>query len=355
MNNLAAVEHVPARAKKRPTTPIPAPRPYARTLFAQLARRFIVPAATARTSGLIFDLEADGLLATVTKVHCIVVLDLGDGRVYEYGPGQIAAALAHLARADTLIGHNILSYDLPVLRKLYGWAAPAASRIIDTLIAGRLILPNLGDIDTEVAARAKDAAFGRLRGGQSLEAWGARLGMAKIGAELADWSEWSPEVQARCVGDVRINAQLLQFLQPDGYPRGALELEHAVAPICDRISTDGAPFDLPAAKHLEGSWKARRAELAERLRTQFPALKNPNSRQQIAALLKERGWQAKKLTEKTKQPVIDEELLDSLPAIYPEFTGLSQYHTLGRRLAAQRLAKRRGSSMFAPMGVFTAA
>jgi hypothetical protein len=332
--NLAAVEHAPTRAKKRPTAPIPAPRPYARTLFAQLARRFIVPANGPSASGSIFDIETDGLLAAVTKVHCICVIDLGDDRVREYGPGQLAQALAHLARADTLIGHNVLSYDLPVLRKLYGWAPATTCRVIDTLVAGRLILPNLGDIDAEVAARAKDAAFGRLRGGQSLDAWGARLGVAKIGAELTDWSEWSPEVQARCAGDVHINAQLWQFLQPDGYPHGALELEHAVAPICDRISTDGVPFDLPAARQLEESWKARRAELAERLRTQFPALKNPNSRQQIAALLKERGWQAKKLTEKTKQPVIDEELLDALPAIYPEFAGLSLYHTIGRRLAA---------------------
>ena len=336
---LAAIEHAPTRAKKPPAAPIPAARPYARALFTQLARRFIMPAEATRASALIFDLEADGLLATVTKVHCIVILDLGDDRVHEYGPGEIARALAHLARADTLIGHNVLSYDLPVLRKLYGWAPATTCRVIDTLVAGRLILPNLGDVDAEVAARAKDAAFGRLRGGQSLEAWGVRLGAAKIGAELADWSEWSPEIQARCVGDVGINERLWQFLQPHGYPHRALDLEHAVAPICDRITADGAPFDLSGAKQLEESWKARRAELAQRLRAQFPALKNPNSRQQIAALLKERGWQAKKLTEKTKQPVIDEDLLDSLPAIFPEFAGLSEYHTLGRRLAALATGK----------------
>ena len=240
---LAAIEHAPTRAKKPPAAPIPAARPYARALFTQLARRFIMPAEATRASALIFDLEADGLLATVTKVHCIVILDLGDDRVHEYGPGEIARALAHLARADTLIGHNVLSYDLPVLRKLYGWSPPAACRIVDTLVAGRLILPNLGDVDAEVAARAKDAAFGRLRGGQSLEAWGVRLGAAKIGAELADWSEWSPEIQARCVGDVGINERLWQFLQPHGYPHRALDLEHAVAPICDRITADGAPFD----------------------------------------------------------------------------------------------------------------
>src|SRR5262249_46305584 len=159
--------------------------------------------------------------------------------VHEYGPRQIAEALAHLARANTLSGHNIQNYDLPVLRKLHGWAPRPACRIVDTLIAGRLILPHLDRVDGEVASRAKDAAFGRIRGRHSLEAWGVRLGAAKIGAEIEDWSEWTPEIQARCVGDAGINKRLWQFLQPDGYPRGALELEHSVAAICEQITADG--------------------------------------------------------------------------------------------------------------------
>ena len=70
----------------------------------------------------------------------------------------------------------------------------------------------------------------------------------KVGAELEDWAEWTPEIQARCAGDVGINKALWQFLQPDGYPQAALELEHVVAAICDRISADGAPFDTAAAE-----------------------------------------------------------------------------------------------------------
>ena len=329
-----AIAPIQKRKAKRPVAPIPEARPYARTLFTKLARPFIIPAANPDEDGSIFDIETNGLLETVTQVHCICIISLGSDRIYEYGPEQIAEALAHLASADTLIGHNIQSYDLPVLRKLYNWTPPPACRIVDTLIAGRLILPNLNDLDSAVAARAKDNAFSRMRGGQSLEAWGIRLGIAKIGAEIEDWSTWSPKMQARCVGDMVICKRLWQFLQADGYPLAALELEHAVATICDRITADGVPFDIRAAERLSESWKTRRAELTQRLREQFPALKNPNSRQQIAAVLKERGWQPKKLTEKTKQPVIDEELLDSLPDTYPEFTGLSEYHLLGRRLGS---------------------
>jgi len=323
-----------ARTTKRRVEPVPDARPYARKLFAQLAQHFIMPAGDLDESGLIFDIETDGLLDAVTKVHCICIIALNDDRVHEYGPGQIADALAHLARAGTLIGHNAQSYDLSVLRKLYGWAPPSACRIVDTLIAGRLILPHLDRVDGEVASRAKDAAFGRIRGRHSLEAWGVRLGAAKIGAEIEDWAEWSPEIQARCVGDAGINKRLWQFLQPGGYPRATLDLEHAVAAICERITADGVPFDMQAAERLGESWKARRTELAEKLRAQFPALKNPNSRQQIGVLLEARGWQPKKRTEKTKRPVIDDELLESISEIYPEFAGLSEYHLLGRRLGS---------------------
>jgi DNA polymerase I-like protein with 3'-5' exonuclease and polymerase domains len=320
--------------KRSKPKPAPAePTPYARTLFAQLAKPFIMPAgAPGEGLGVIFDLEGNGLLETITRIHCIVIGELDSDHVHEYGPDQIADALAHLARADTLIGHNIQSYDLPVLRKLHEWMPQPACRIIDTLIAGRLILPNLDRIDGEVTKRARDKAFGQIYGKYSLEAWGVRLGVTKIGAELEDWSRWSPEIHARCVGDVRINKRLWQFLQPDGYPRAALELEHDIAAICDRITADGAPFDTAAAMQLREDWEARRIALAAQLRTQFPTVKNLNSRVQIGALLEARGWQPEKRTEKTKRPVIDDELLESLPATYPEFIGLAEHFILGRRL-----------------------
>jgi DNA polymerase-1 len=317
----------------KPKKTVPEARPYARALFAKFAQPFIIPA---REPGqglhLIFDLEGNGLLETITRLHCIVISELGKDHVYEYGPEQITEALAHLARADTLIGHNIQSYDLPVLRKLREWAPRPACRIVDTLIAGRLILPHLAKIDSEVAARAKDAAFGQIYGKYALEAWGVRLGIAKSGVEIDNFAEWSPEVQARCVSDVVVCKRLWQLLQPDGYPRAALELEHNVSAICDRITTDGVPFDTVAAEQLRKCWKTRRSELEAQLRNQFPTVKNLNSRVQIGALLEARGWQPEQRTEKTKRPVIDDAVLETLPAIYPEFDGLAEHYILGRRL-----------------------
>ena len=123
--------------------------------FTQLAKRHIVPAAAQAHDGLrlLFDIETDGLLLDkVTRVHCAVVVDLDSGQVDEYGPGQIAAALEHLSRASYLTGHNILDYDLRVLQHLHGWAPAAGCKILDTLIASRLILPHLSDLDDKAAA-----------------------------------------------------------------------------------------------------------------------------------------------------------------------------------------------------------
>jgi hypothetical protein len=240
-------------------------------LFARLAQPFICSATTqANGLRLIFDLEADGLLETIRRIHCIVIEEADSDRRYEYGPDHITEALTHLARADELIGHNIQSYDLPVLRKLHGWDPRPGCRITDTLIAGRLILPNLASLDGEVTQRAKSAAFSKIRGRYSLEAWGIRLGVGKVGADLAVWAEWMPEIQARCAGDVVINKRLWQFLRIDGYSRAALDLEYAAAAVCGRITTDGAPFDITGAARLHQEWSAKRAAFEARLRTPIP-------------------------------------------------------------------------------------
>jgi hypothetical protein len=92
------------------------------------------------------------------------------------------------------------------------------------------------------------------------------------------------------------------------------------------------PFDVDAAERRRQQWTARRAELAAQLAQQFPGVKL-TSRKQIGALLEARGWVPERRTEKTKQPKIDDEVLESIAEQYPEFTGLAEHYTLGRRLA----------------------
>jgi DNA polymerase I-like protein with 3'-5' exonuclease and polymerase domains len=311
--------------------------------FFYLARKYVVPAPAQALAGLrlIFDLEADGLLDEATKVHSIVVGNLDNDQIDEYGPERIDDALAHLERATCLVGHNIAAYDLPVLQRLHGWTPALGVTVVDTLVCSRLILSHLEDLDDQATAMGDPpmgkAAGGKLlRGSHSLEAWATRFGASKVGAEIGDWSQWTPLIQARCVNDLSLNKELWKFLQPDGYAKRAMQLERRAAIVCNHIERDGVPFDRVAAEQLYAEWEKKRDALAAQLRQQLPGTK-PTSRLQIGKLLESKGWVPERRTEKTKQPVIDDELLEALPVIYPEFAGIAEHDLLRRRIA--QLAK----------------
>ena len=299
--------------------------------FRRLASRFIVPAAKGAGPRAAFDVEGNGLLHDATELHCAVITDLDSDRIDEYGPSQIREALAHLSRMVYLAAHNANGFDVPVLERLFNWRPQPGCVIVDTLIASRVILPAIEDLDDKAAAMG-DPKLGGLRGRYSIEAWGARLGIPKVGADITDWSKWTPEMQARCVADTLICKELWRFLQVDGYSRKAMALEYRTAAICEQITAAGVPFDVKAAEQRCRQWEARRAKIGERLQRDFPGV-NVNSRKQLGALLETKGWVPTERTEKTKQAKIDDETLESLPALFPEFAGLSEYMILGRRIA----------------------
>jgi hypothetical protein len=158
------------------------------TRFFYLAKPFIRPAAaTLKGPRGLFDTESNGLLNKATKTHCIVVADLDGDRVEEFGPNQIEQGLARLSEFAYLAAHNICTFDLPLLWKLYGWKPADGCTIVDTLVASRLILPHILDLDIK-ASKMGDPSLGKLMGGHSLEAWGARFGTPKTGTDITDWS-----------------------------------------------------------------------------------------------------------------------------------------------------------------------
>ena len=91
---------------------------------------------------LVFDIETDGLLPDVSKVHCIVLKDLDTNEIIT---PKIKKAMQLLGEAELIIGHNIIKYDIPVLQKLYGFYTEA--KIFDTIVAARLMYPDIMDRD----------------------------------------------------------------------------------------------------------------------------------------------------------------------------------------------------------------
>ena len=72
---------------------------------------------------LLFDLETTPLTAQKTDIHCIVTLDYETGETTRYndtGSAQpISRGVTYLMDADTIIGHNIIGFDIPMIKKVY--------------------------------------------------------------------------------------------------------------------------------------------------------------------------------------------------------------------------------------------
>ena len=100
---------------------------------------------------LVFDIETNGLLYDVSEIHCIAIYDSTKEETFVFNNRggdcyPITEGLHWLSNADVLIGHGIIGFDLPVLRKTYPWFKFSGT-ILDTLILSRMYHPNMMEID----------------------------------------------------------------------------------------------------------------------------------------------------------------------------------------------------------------
>lgn len=164
---------------------------------------------------LIFDLETDGLYHDVTCIHCLGIHDLDSGQTLVFndqGSEQpITKGIQLLEDSSCLIGHNIIGYDLPVIRKLYPWFN-TSSVSVDTLVLSRVYHSDLLKTDQKRAWKHMPL---QLYGRHSLEAYGHRLGEYKGSfGKTTDWKEWSQEMQDYCLQDVQVTTKLWRHFRP---------------------------------------------------------------------------------------------------------------------------------------------
>ena len=124
---------------------------------------------------------------------------------------SITTAVSWITMANMVVGHNIIGFDLPLIKRLYPFFEYPPV-IVDTLLLSRLYHPNLYDIDKK--QEWKDMPT-KLYGSHSLEAYGYRLGEHKGDfAKTTDWSEWSQEMQDYCEQDVVVTKKLCDHFHP---------------------------------------------------------------------------------------------------------------------------------------------
>ena len=136
---------------------------------------------------IVFDIETDGLLDKLTKIHVFSWSVVGSGVVQSTNDHSTIQEVMH--KATTVVGHNIVAFDLPVLQKFDIFTD---ADIIDTLPLSWYLEPT------------------RVRHG--LGEWGVTVGVAK--PKVDDWDNLSyGDYQHRCEEDVLINLKVLEVLE----------------------------------------------------------------------------------------------------------------------------------------------
>jgi len=307
-----------------------------------------------------FDIETDGLNAT--RVHCIcAMLDNDEPTVYNFIGGNIYGNFRDWLASedvDTLVGHNIINFDVPILRRLSGFRWDFNLR--DTLVLSRLHNPSLD-------------------GGHSLRSWGERLCDLK-GDYQGGWEEYNQEMLEYCQQDVRVTKTLYNHLemwrnQHDNDE--AVDLEHDTANIIRKQTDNGMVLNEERAYELLAEMKEKVLDIEDEVHERFKPLPvwtplnypedkthtkdgrmtkryqaqldrgadwnekyewgyyeypefNLGSRQQIAKYLQHFGWKPKAFTDKGNV-IVDEKVLKSVNI--PEAQLIVDYLTLTKRIA----------------------
>ena len=310
---------------------------------------------------LIVDIETDGLLPDVTKIHCIGMTVVGASAAQIFANEEpyecIENGLELMSSAKSITGHNLIGYDLPVLKKLLGWTPSKHTEVIDTLVLSRLCHTSLREVD----AKQKSIET-KLWGSHSLKAWGKRLSVEK--SELAGddvWSHFNEEMADYCMQDVLVTSALKYHFELQDYSPEAIQLEHQFATVIQRQVEYGFSFDIKKGQELYVKLLKRQDELGGGLRKAFgswfvsdgelipkkdnlkrgytagaPLTKikkiefNPNSRDHIARNLKTFGWIPKDFTPNGK-PKIDETVLGKLEL--PHCKELKEHFLISKRIS----------------------
>lgn len=223
---------------------------------------------TQKIGRYVYDIEANGLYKEFTKIHCIRAYDLETGVMYRYDEFNepIFRGIALLNNAKELIGHNIIGFDTPALRKYSKkFTSWKTIKQFDTIIASKLVCTGLDKQDLGRVIAGKMPS--NLIGSHSLGSWGYRLDLHKgeygkrepkeTDAEYMErvWEHGCKEMYDYCEQDVLVNVELYKLIQKEiimrGTPQRALDIEHAFAKIISRQERHGVLFDVPKAEKLE--------------------------------------------------------------------------------------------------------
>lgn len=223
---------------------------------------------------LFFDIETDGLLDTLSRVHCMTIID-EQGEVFKYPPSKVSIGVHKLQGAlnhgEQIVGHNIIKFDIPALEKLFEDFKVTRSQrqyVVDTLVLSHLMYSDKKEEDSKLFRVG--ILPGQLIGSHSLKAWGYRLGELK--GDYKDthedaWSSFNEDMMEYNVQDVRVTKKLYEYFKGymNNYTEDSIILEHKAQWLMAKQENNGFTFDLSKAEELEHILRKKYAVLQAKL------------------------------------------------------------------------------------------
>lgn len=321
---------------------------------------------TIKDKFIVFDIETDGLLDTTKRFWCGWLYDSYTDLYTGYTDlDEFFDVLNKYGTSGyNIVGHNICKFDIPALKKLKGerFEFDVRDVCIDTLVLARLIYANIKD--TDVGLMRSGRLPKALYGSHSLKAYGYRMSELKgtYGEHEGAWDKFTHEMYEYNKQDVVVTLKLFQKLMAKSYPLKAIQLEHDIAWVMAKQERNGFVFDKDQATKLYfelagkrqvlyenlvskgGSWtvykgdkiyKRDNAKRGIKAGVPYPQYEevtfNPNSRQHIAKVLMDRGWEPTEMTP-TGVPKVDEETLKTAKGI--DLTeDILEYLLINKRIA----------------------
>jgi len=189
---------------------------------------------------IFLDLETNGLLDTVDTIWLAITKDPSTNEVKTFSDHDeksepLKDLTTYLEKFDSIIGHNLIAYDLPVMVKLLNWKPKADVKLVDTMI-----ISQLNNFKRE--------------GKHSLKNFGVILKDAK--GESPAFDHYSEEMKIYGIQDINLTHKVYKYVASEAQTliknrpnfQQALRTEHAIAEICARQVTTKWNFDTPKAK-----------------------------------------------------------------------------------------------------------
>ncbi len=222
---------------------------------------------------LFFDIETNAIedwsnLSDLKTVHCLSIYDPTTPKMITYHGAGIQNGLNELAKAERIVGHNVLGFDIPALGKLYSFHPPLV-KVLDTMVMAKCIVPDVRNDDF-----LRNKFDKTLVGSHSLKAWGLRLDkLTKLsyGEEDGAFDEYNEDMRKYCERDTIVTQLLYDYLMSSKPSSQMLAIEHWFAYLMRLQEKKGFAFDIGKAEKLEMKLAGVRADLLDKLQKEFPS------------------------------------------------------------------------------------